>query len=88
MNCEFCDFQVSKPVSLAGVRLYGIELCNYKIKLKIQETNVDRNEQNYSPLFETHGYVTYPTESEMIDDSYYGFTVLLDNPVRLQAGER
>jgi hypothetical protein len=23
----------------------------------------------------------------MIDDSYYGFTVLLDNPVRLQAGE-
>jgi cytochrome c biogenesis protein ResB len=86
-NTEFVDFQVSKPVSLAGVRLYGNQLCDYKIKLKIQETNVNSNEQNYSPLFETDGYVTYSTESEMIDDSYYGFTVLVDNPVRLEAGK-
>ena len=77
VTCDAIDLTVSKTISLVGVRLFGsagssydVDLCIYKSNKKISTTSL----------------VNVSTEGEMIDGLYYGYTIKLDKPVKLEPG--
>ncbi|KAK3710129.1 hypothetical protein QZH41_001609 [Actinostola sp. cb2023] len=72
-HSDAIDFTVSEHVDLVGVRLFGSQGSKYDVEL-----NIYKNEQSISQLSSS-----FLTESEMIDDLYYGFTVTLGKPVKL-----
>ncbi|KAK3723593.1 hypothetical protein QZH41_001081 [Actinostola sp. cb2023] len=73
-NTHAIDFTVDVAVDLVGVRLFGSQGSKYDVEL-----NIYKNNQSISQLSSSLKL----TESEMIDGLYYGFTVTLDKPIRL-----
>ena len=78
-TCDAINLTVSKTISLVGVRLFGsagssydVDLCIYKSDQKISTTSL----------------VNVSTEGEMIDGLYYGYTIKLDKPVKLEPGRK
>ena len=69
-------FTTNKAVDLVGVRMFGSNGSTYEVQLKIYKGDEIVLQLSSS----------FVTESEMIDDLYYGFTVNLDKPVRLDPG--
>jgi len=72
------DFSVGKTVNLIGVRLFGSQGNTYNVVLNINKSSTQECISTISS--------SYATEKEMIDGLYYGFTVTLDKPVRLDPG--
>jgi len=75
---ESLHFIVNKSVNLIGVRLFGIKGESFDVTLTITKENAEENLCEMSSL--------YNTEKELTDGLYYGFTVTLDKPVKLDRG--
>ena len=75
-------FSVDTPIVMRGVRLFGSRGYSYEVSLKLYSLVQGRNESDQE-LFSVEGCFT--TDAEYTD-GYYGFDVLFDRPVHLEAG--
>ena len=74
-------FSVNTPIVMRGVRLFGSRGYSYEVSLKLYSLVQGRNESDQE-LFSVEGCFT--TDAEYTD-GYYGFDVLFDRPVHLEA---
>jgi hypothetical protein len=74
------QLQVSKPIFLAGVRLFGDRYQpNTIVNLSIYKTNF-RHNRSFKASYNFN-------DTKFIDDLYYGYTVMVDGPVPLEPDE-
>ena len=71
------QFSLSKPVTLFGVQLFGSELGEYTVVIKVKDSA-----DNSSIAKQSGSYASEKNKSE--NGEYYGFDVQFDLPVCLQ----
>ena len=79
-GADSINFTVNKPIKLHGVQQFGSKGGEYRVSTEIKDATHD------SSVVKRSG--TYASEKDDTNNYHYGFDVLFDRPVRLEANKQ